>query len=377
MPGDFGVVYCLWDFAADEGRLLDAAAGEVGLDHVTVPAVTGAQTQFRLGLGGETPHFHTEGGWHFRPGAKAYAGCALRPSKARWAAGGDLLAQLRERAGRLGLKLVIRVDVRAVRALVDQERHLSQRNAWGQEVPFSGGCASNSELRELLRATLEDLQRYDPAAYEVVDWAPNSPVDRATSRPLDWHPAVRRLLDLCFCASCRQVVERTEVDPDQAARSTRVQVEQLLVQPPAHRDALPQEDPVVASYCAAQAADCCQWLQRLSENAPQRRWYLLRAFGEPPLGNIAPWVRLLRLPAGACGPLAGDEWSRRVQAFPEISALALPVWRPTFSEATELVWLASEAVRAGVGLFDFEGLAESGPEAVTWLRQAVRKARRG
>ncbi len=375
MPAEFGVVYALWDFAADEGRLLERVAGEVGIEHLTIPVVTGAQTQFRLGSTAEAPHFHTEGGWHYRTSTKAYAGVALRPAKARWVTGADALAQVRARAAALNVHLLLRVDVRTVRALVDQERHLSQRNAWGQEVPFAGGCACNPELRELLRATLDDLRRYEPAGYELVDWAPDTATDRAAARPLGWHQAVRRLLDICFCASCRQIAEREGLDPEQAARSVRVRVEHLLAA--SGGETTPDaDDPVVAAYVAARAADCCQWLQRLAEGDSERRRFLVRAFGEPPLGNCAPWVRLTRFPAGCCGPLDGPAWTERLRALPEISALGLPVWRPTFGEAAELVRLVSEAARAGVSTFDFEGLGEGAADAVTWLKQAVRFARR-
>ena len=374
MTADFGAVYPLWDYAADEGRLLEQAAGDIGLDHITIPVVTGAQMQFRPG-GADTPHFHTEGGWHFRAASKTYATAALRPPKARWLAGGDVLAQVRERAAELNLRLLLRVDVRAVRALVDQQRHLCQRNAWGQEVPFAGGCACNPDLRELLRVTLDDLRRYEPAGYEVVDWAPDTAADRGAARPLAWHADVRRLLDVCFCASCRQVAERGGIDPEQAARSVRVQVERHLGKP-ASKAGGADDDPVVAAYVSTRAADCCQWLQRLGEGDGDRRRLLVRSFGEPALGNCAPWVRLVRLLPGDCGPLDGERWAERLRALAEISALALPVWRPTFNDASEVVRLVLEAVKASVRTFDFEGLSEAPPEAVTWLKQAVRFARR-
>jgi hypothetical protein len=372
MPAEFGFVHPLWDFAADEGRLLERVAGEVGIEHLTVPVVTGAQIQFHPAT--ETPHFHTEGGWHYRAGTKTYAGITLHPAKAKWVTGADALAQMRTRATALNLRLVLRVDVRAVRALVDQERHLCQRNAWGQEVPFAGACACNPDLRELLRAILADLQRYEPAGYELVDWAPDTAADRATTRPLNWHPAARRLLDVCFCASCRQIAEREGVDPEQAARSVRVRVEQLLAAPSGNGGE--PDDPVLEAYVAARAADCCTWLQRVADGDNERRRLLLRPYGEPALGNCAPWVRMARFPAGWAGPLDGSIWTERIQALTGINALALPVWQPMFREAAELVRLVTEAVQAGVSIFDFESLGEATPDAVIWLKQAVRFARR-
>ncbi len=376
MAAAFGIVYPLWDFVADEGALLDRVAGEVGIQYLTVPVVTGARTQFRLAGGGETPHFHTEGGWHFRASAKAYGGGVLKPPKARWFAGGDLLAQVRQQAQQLDVHLMLRLDVRSVRSLVDQERHLCQRNAWGQEVPFAGACPLNPDLRELLRATFEDLHRYEPAGYELVDWMPDCAADRFAGRPLSWNSYVRGLLDICFCASCRQVAEREDIDPDQAARSVRVQVEQHLAD--AATDQTPVEhDPLVADYVAARRRETCLWLQKLVEGEAERRLFLVRQLGEPAAGNCAPWVPLLRCPSSVRNGPDDPSWQPVMKMLPETSALAMPVWRPAFSEAAELVKMLAEGVHAGVGTFDFEDLSEAAPEAVTWLKQAVRFARRG
>ena len=62
MAADFGLVYPLWNHTRAADSLLDRVVGEVGIDHLTVPVVTGAQTQFRLSGGFESPYFHTEGG---------------------------------------------------------------------------------------------------------------------------------------------------------------------------------------------------------------------------------------------------------------------------------------------------------------------------
>jgi len=375
MATDFGVLYPLWDFVADEGRLLESLAGEVGIDHLTIPVVTGAQNQFRLGCGGETPHFHTEGGWHFRMSTKAYATAALRPHKAKWFAGADALAQIRAQAAEHNIRILLRLDLRPVRALVDQERHLCQRNAWGQEVPFAGACACNPDLRELLRATLEDLRRYEPAGFEIVNWVPDSAEDRFAVRPVAWNPPARRLLDICFCASCRQVAERDGVDAEAAARSVRVQVESAMTSPmtPPHR---PEDDPVLSAYIAARVGDCRQWLHRLAEGDGERRRLLVGNYGEPVLGQTAPWVRMTRVSAAVCASADADTWVERLRDLPELGALALSVWRPAFREASELVRLLAEAVRTGISTIDFEGLTEAAPEAITWLKQAVRFARR-
>jgi hypothetical protein len=345
MNAQFGIVLPLWSYAADSGALLDRAAGEVGLAHVTVPAVSGPQAQFRLHCDPEKPYFHTGGGWHFPPSAKFYGLTGVRPPKAVWFGATDYLARLQEHVGRLDLRLVLRVDVRAVPALTEHEPQLCQRNAWGQEVPSAGACACHPVVRELLRATLEDLRRYQPAAYELIDFFPDKAGDRAAARPLTWNAPVRQLADRCFCASCRQTAERAGVDADAAARSVRVQIQHGLSAPPGDQE----EDPVMREYVAARTSDTSAWLAAVTAS-DRGRQYLTHLSHSP----------IAAEPAGA----ASD-------------GLALPVWRPTFAESASLVRTVTDAASRGVQFFDFEALDEAPPDAVTWLKQAVRFARRG
>lgn len=379
MGAEFGIVLPLWSYAADNGALLDRAAGEVGLDYVAVPGVTGPRAQFALAPDRAEPYFYTEGGWHFPPSAKLYAASGARPSKARWLATADHLNRLHEHAQRLRLRLVLRIDLRSVPALVEQEPHVAQRNAWGQAVSAAGPCVCNPNVRELLRATVEDLGRYEPAGFEVVDWMPDHAVDSSAFRPLTWNLVIRPLLDVCFCAACRQIAERAGIDADQAARSVRVRVARAAGLPAgtADKDA---EDDVVAGYRSARAADCGAWLRWLAETDTAHRYQLLHAFETPAPFEESPLEELVHLPVHAIEHALDDDrlagllrWATTFQHW----CWALPVWRPSFNVPASLVRLLTEAARAGVQTFDLEGLDEAPPEAVVWLKQAVRFARRG
>jgi hypothetical protein len=376
MGAEFGIVHALWNHAADGGALLDRVAGEVGIEHVTVPVVTGALAEFRLGIETGQPYFHTEGGWHFPPTAKTYAATGIRPIKARWFGTADALAPLRRHVERLGIGLVLHIDLRSVPALVATEPHLGQRNAWGQDVPHAGACVSNPAVRELLRVTLEDLRACDAAIVQLADWLPDCATDSASPRPLDWHAPVRRLLDICFCAACRQIAERAGVAADGAARSVRVQAERALRTP--LRAWQGHDDPVVQAYVESRAADSQHWLSRIAETEAPRRLQLVHAWGASlPDADEVPLERVVRL--GRCRD-GSDRPREALLGLPEAVGAAgwvLPVWRSAFEEAAELVRVVGEAARAGVRHFDFEGLDEAPAEAVTWLKQAVRFARRG
>jgi hypothetical protein len=361
----FGIVLPLWSYAADAGRLLERCAGEIGLDHIVVPVITGAQSDFRLECDPEHPLFQTEGGWHFPPAAKQYAHTGLRPPKARWFGATDHLLRLREHAQRLGLRLVLRVGVCGVALLTEQAAYLRRRNAWGQELRAAGACPSHPVARDLLRATLEDLRRYEPGAFELADCGVDAAAD-GVPLPPGWHPAARWLLDLCFCPACRQIAERGGVDPDSAARSARV-----LAGRAAERARALEPDDVLRAYVAARLSDTRVWLSSVASADSARRWDLVH----PPDG----WPLDLRAtPLGDMVRLGSARTD--IDAWPRVgigsTGISFAVWGPAFAEAAALVRLVGDAVARGIRTLDFEDLDEAPPEAVTWVKQAVRFARR-
>ena len=391
MSGNFGLVFHLWDFAGEPGTLLDRALGEVGFDHLTVPVVTGSMEQFRLDPV-HPPHiFVTEGGWHFTPRLDSYQGGTIRPRAARWFGKRDVLGRLREYADERNVELVFRVDPRAVTSLPEHEPHLRARNAWGDENPSAGVCVLNADARELLRGTLADLMRYEPAGFQLVNWMADLAVERGRTRQFQWHPWLQRLLDICFCPACRQAAAVAGVDPDQAARSVRVHVERMIADPENSDDAGQlDEDGVLRSYLDVRRRDTLTWLARLAETHDRHRRYMLvdhwfsnehwseaeTAFADLPDSAFVQVFRSLTLALSdfdfqqsVFGPAAG----RGINSL----GLVLPVWYPFVRQADQLVRTVSEAMRAGVALLDFEGLEDAPGEALNWLRQAVRFARRG
>jgi len=374
MGGDFGMVYPLWTDPQGPGRLLDRVVGEVGLDHLTIPVVTGQQQQFRLHPA-QPPHdFATEGGWHFLPNPDCYKSSPLRPRPARWFGKRDVLTRLCDDATRRDMPVIFRIDLRAVTSLVAHRSHLRTRNAWSDESTTAGGCALNADLRELLHGTLEDLLRYEPAGFQLVDWAPDLPAGRDAPRPLAWHPHVRRLLDVCFCPACRQVAAMAGTDPDQAARSVQVHVARLLARP--EDNDLPGRawsDEVLDAYLQAKRRDTAAWLRRLAENHRDRRRYLLSDMLACESIGVLPGEERFSLLVRT-----GDEDASKIaiRFSGRACGLSLPVWRPAIQGAGQLVRQVSTIMHAGLDFLDFEGLDEAPEEAITWLRQAVRFARR-
>ncbi len=386
MAETFGIVLPVWHYEADDGQLLERAVGEVGLDHVTAPAVTGPSRDFRLDTV-EQPYFETPGGWHYpskvgsvRERRTSRSAAPEWPSQAprrRHPPGLDVLANLAEHTRRLKVGLVLRVDVRAAARLLDVSLHISQRNAWGQPLPTAGACACHPDTRELLRATLDELNRYNPLGFELLHWLPDEHVDHSLPRPLDWQPAARRLLDICFCSACREIAERGGVDAGQAARAVRVSVGPLVEQESDEVDRNTGFDPVVEAYQAVRAADCADWLSRLADALAPRPCWLVHDIDRTISGTGSKVPRI-----ASVLPTRQIDESRLQALLGQVAAdcpvgLCVPVWRPAFSDAPRLVRLVAESTRAGVQHFDFEGLPNAAPQALTWLRQAVRFARRG
>jgi hypothetical protein len=388
MSGDFGLVFHLWDFADEPGTLLDRALGEVAPDHLTVPVVTGPLERFRLDPARPPHAFVTEGGWHFPPDPDAYQSGSVRPRPAHWAGKRDLLGKLRDQAGSREVRLIFRVDLRSVASLPGHGPHLRSRNAWGDENPGAGGCALNADLRELLRSTLADLMRYEPAGFELVDWMVDLPVSGGPVRQYSWNAVLRQLLDICFCPACRQAAD---VDPDQAARSVRVHAERMIATGDAG-DAFERvsADETLRAYVDARRRDTLSWLERLAALHTGCKCHMLMdcwfdadywlraetAFANLPRGTFPPVFRPLSSPLRDIDlgrDLLGPASQRQVESF----GLTLPVWYPLVRQADELVRTVSAANRAAITPIEFEGLAEAPGEAIDWLRQAVRFARRG
>ncbi|MBN2446208.1 MAG: hypothetical protein JXO22_05765 [Phycisphaerae bacterium] len=379
MPAEFGIVYPLWNEVLAPRDLLERVAGEVGLDHITVPVITGPWHEFRLVTPLEPERsFATEGGWHFPPVSERYRPTGVIPRTARWTGKRNHLARLCERAGALSLRLVFRVDLRGAACASEQHAHLRMRDAWDDELPWA--CVAQAELRELLYAVLADLACYEPAGIELADWALDTSTGQAHETSLSWHAGARRLANTCFCPACRQVAAHAGLDADHIARSVRVHTERMLTHPEDDWRGMLAADELLKAYRhGVRPRECADWLTQLSASHPQERQYLLRPVTANGDCTPAGWYPLLDTPAGTTheelerGILNRTE---RWEETPTVWGLSLPVWRPTFTDSAALVRMVTQTA-AAARLFDLDGVSTALPEAITWLKQAVRFARRG
>lgn len=385
MAAEFGLYYPPWNYTGKPDDLLDRVAGEVGIDHVTVPVVTGEQTQFRLSRLHDEPYFHTEGGWHFPAQAALYRASGVRPRQAKWFGTRDVLDRIRKRADELGARLILRIDLPMVPGILDQASGMRYQSAWG-ELPSFGPCICNPQFRELVHAALADLRRYDPGGFELANLC---------LEPWQRTFAIQRLGDItqlgdaasmCFCAACRQIATMAGADAEQAARSSRACGESLADRPPEQLGGVtPTPDDNLQAYKAARRTDCVRWLERMAEDHPGKRMVLVepRAGVDRDLDSLVGtgWISLGRSFRQALWVSVSIIRGKTKNRPPllEISGrtgLQLPVWAAAGISADGLVELVAYAAREGVRFFDFECVEESPPGVLTWLKQAVRYARR-
>lgn len=332
-----GAYFPLWTFR-DGASLLERAVGEIGIDHVVVPVVTGPLSVFRNPTHCDPPAFATEGGWHFPPESKRYSACGIRPHAARWMAQRDWLSQLAEAAEKFAIGVACRAEPAAASAAVDRHDPLLLRDPWGEPFASRAGCLCNPALRELTSAIIADLSR---APFERVELQCAAPPCTTLQRLMGCG-----LADACFCAACRQLTEREGVEVNVAMQAARETVTHGFHATRQHNPALHD---ALSAMLRIRDTDVTRWIETLQRNG---------ASGAPQSGNSGPRVANI----GAM---------RRSGLMVELESQS-----SADDPAGELVRQATSAVEHGAKLLIFTGLDGSPREAITWAKQAARFARR-
>ncbi len=367
MSASFGVVYPLWNHEREPGNLLDRFVGEAGIDHVTIPVVTGPQQQFRPHFFSGAPLFHTEGGWHYPPGA-AFGG--QRPHVAAWCGRRDALLHVCEEARRYRLRIYLRLSLPV---WPDARRPLPPvlcESPWGQHTAGLHVCANSPVLRELIEHALADFDRYAPDGIEleVSGWAGLLPALNLA--------ACASLRCGCFCAACRQIAQAANVDVDTAMQRAREHIAAACATGVAGRvSAGTSVAPELAAVDAARRASRAAWLRHLAGQIKGRRFLMWDAGGAGAAapaggerGSPTEWEPLLDLSGGpGLEPRATE---------PHAAAIVCRAWQPASDPAAALVRSVHEHVAGRVTFFDFAGAEEGSFDVLTALKQAIRYARR-
>lgn len=362
MNTSFGVIYPLWIAAAGRPDFLDRLVGEIGVDHLTVPVIGPPERVFQAALAtGSTPWFATEGGWHYPPAREHYTALSDAPHRARWQKQRDALAALCKTAAAQQLRVIARVSLRHVPALREQLPAAVWRDAWGEPLPEPGLCVLAPEVREVLAGVVRDLTRYELAGIELADW--DLDVPSGMPHGIGLPPAAREMAGTCFAPAARQVAGRQGLDVDATAAAVREYVAAVAAQPDAAPPPVPE---LVAAYRQVLVDDHLNWLEPFAGQVPFARRLLHGPAGDSTA--VGGWEALQ--PANAAEPAAG----RAGSAGP--TGLCFRVGEPPFTAAPALVRAVTSARERQVMFFDFENLAAAPDDALTWVKQAIRFARR-
>lgn len=370
MQGSYGIVYPLWSHDAG-GELLDRAIGEVGLTHITIPAVSGAARAFRAWSSSPPKVFHTDGGWHYPPDLARYRSSSVRPRPAGWFGKRNVLARVCEDAQRRGVQVVFRIDMRRIPAWLAHAPQILQRNAWGDEMPGLA-CCLNAEWRELLADTLDDLSAYGPAGYEILSWRVDEPAEDKPVAGAAFKADAQRLLSMCFCPSCRQAATASGVDAEQAARSATVHIQRDLSRPASSAATVLDTDEALAAYTRARQQDAAGWLAQVAALRPAAR-HFAAVFADR---RVPDGLHPLLYPGIDTPDLAREEALDHLWPAGAGGGLACAAWWPAFAHSEEVVRFVAAIRDRGADFFDFERLDEAPETALDWLRQAVRYAHR-
>ncbi len=374
MSATFGLVFPLWNMALDE-ELLERALGEVGFDHVVVPAVTGPVSEFRMYRPLEPQRvFQTRGGWHYPFQREHYASLIGPPPKAEWVTKRDCLGAVRDVVARRGLQLYLAVDVRAPVVDLGDGRYCNFQNAWGDTLRRERPCVLDPQVRALLQTTLDDLARYEPIGVELSGWKLD---EGPQSVSCFMAPLMHRdMIEICFCPACEECASRAGQDADAVRDAVRRQ-HLAWADHGTTGSTSPEERrwyQLVNAYRECRCVEGRRWLDQLAGRYPQWRC-LGPGNGPDPCYPLIKLPELQRwLPSGAvwdagCEP--GDEEIVR-HGMTLVNLVATE-----FTEAAQLVRAVDELTRRGAEQIVFDGLTECLPDRLTWLKQAVRYARRG
>jgi len=369
MPVSFGLVYPLWNHTREPGGLLDRVVGEVGIDHLTIPVLTGPREQFRPWWFPDGPYFHTEGGWHFQPQGKLYARSGLKPHVARWVGTRRVLEEVCAEAARRGLKVHFSIDLAAFAPRVLGEELIAQRNAWGEVYAGAQACMLNPSARALLGAVVEDLARHEAPALHLIGVGIAGAIPRARRAALAGL-ADDLVRNVCYCPACAQYAKRENIDFERAAAETiRIgrELGGVLEDVNALRVEL-ERSPTLDGYLAGRSLENLGWMLGFVTSLAPRSVSIQDA-ARTGLDDI------LR----ALSARRRDAIIEQRAALDAATPARVTVESYAIGEAgaAALVTAVTEYAKQGARYIDFGEVEQLRPEVVTWLKQAVRYARRG
>ena len=180
--------------------------------------------------GGPHLHFSELDGVHFRPTPERFSETVIKPNVSRLATGRDVLAEVREESGRLGLDLIAWIVCLHTSGQAGRYLEAAQTNVYGDPLTFAL-CPSHPDVREYVKQLVVDVAvKYDPVAVELesVEYLPFSHGHHHELAGVALDPFHEFLLGLDFNPHTRADMERRGVDVERVADFVRRQLDRYF-----------------------------------------------------------------------------------------------------------------------------------------------------
>ncbi|MCP4250348.1 MAG: hypothetical protein GY778_25170 [bacterium] len=399
---DVRMICHLWELGDERPEVvLDRLQGEIGVTGITVPIACPPLARLRLRPGSAGRVFRSSGGLFFAPRPAYYQATRCQPPVAAWLRNRNPLADLAEQCARRDLQCRVVVGAATLGLLASRHPQVAVRNAFDDPAP-DRVCLVNPDVQALIGGICRDLtEGYPLTGIELAEFhtgrTGRMPADCDT--PFDLGVGGRCLLNICFCASCRQLgldaVATDRLDAEAAARSAKTRLEATLEtgRPMTQTlDQLVADDEALGPYLNAQWHALARCLDNVIRDGAAE--VTLHTYGdligssadEHPLirGGAIPRIRAvstfapfdtdagLENAAQAIRRLAGEQMRPELRVRPYTA-------RPPHDRAPDAQFLVRNLNRLaelGIAAVDLDGYGRL--PARTWpeLHQAIRFARR-
>lgn len=198
-------------------------------------------------------HFADGGACFFRPDQRRYERALIQPRRARMTDDVDPLARLVETAGRHGMApRAWTINLHNV-ALGEAYPHCAARNVFGDPL-LTDLCPANPDVRAYATAVSADIARYgvESIVAESICYMPFDHGFHHERCPYPLPPAVRYLLSVCFCDSCRAAFGREGVDTERLRRWLGGELSRAIQGEPSELDGLPLDRNAVAGLAGGE-----------------------------------------------------------------------------------------------------------------------------
>lgn len=399
---DVRMICHLWelgDFGPE--AVLDRLQGELGVTGITVPIACSPLARLRTGPGSAGRAYRSGGGLFFAPRPTYYQATRCPPPVAAWLRNRNPLADLAERCARRDLPCRVVIDAATLGLLASRQPQVAVRNVFDDPAP-DRVCLVNPDVQALIGGLCRDLtEGYPLAGIELAEFhtGRTGQTPASCEAPFDLGIGGNSLLNVCFCASCRQLsleaFGTNLLDGEAASRSAKTRLQAAFetgrpITQPLHQ--LVTDDEALKPYLDAQwhALGRCldsvicdgagpitlQVYDDLIRSSPDGH-PLTRDGGVPgihALSTSAPFDSPVGLEEAAIAirQLAGDPLRCELQVRPNVA----PPADDQAHDAQFLVRSLNRLAELGIAAVTLDGYGRWPTRLWPELRQAIRFARR-